>query len=149
MKKQINPTIKAHLVRGAFYLLLLVGVCAIPFALAQGNSAKATASEQSATHKAFAPVKLPRTNARPIAVGSGSDGLQSKSLTGSSLHPFDVRPAPYLPRLSQVPQKTSGASASHVIPVLRPPKAPQVVLYDQYNNNGPNATLSATFTDLH
>src|SRR5262245_3416082 len=35
MKKQINPTIKAHLIRGAFYLLLLVTVCAIPFVLAQ------------------------------------------------------------------------------------------------------------------
>src|SRR5215469_13319836 len=35
MKKQINPTIKAHLLRSAFYLLLLVTVCAIPFALAQ------------------------------------------------------------------------------------------------------------------
>ena len=35
MKKQINPTIKAHLIRGAFYLLLLVAVCAIPFALAR------------------------------------------------------------------------------------------------------------------
>src|SRR6476660_9785503 len=40
MKKQINPTIKAHLIRGAFYLLLLVAVCAIPFALAQRNSSK-------------------------------------------------------------------------------------------------------------
>ena len=27
MKKQINPTIKAHLIRGAFYLLLLLAVC--------------------------------------------------------------------------------------------------------------------------
>ena len=41
MKKQINPTIKAHLIRGAFYLLLLVAVCAIPFALAQRNSRQA------------------------------------------------------------------------------------------------------------
>ena len=40
MKKQINPTIKAHLIRGAFYLLLLVAVCAIPFALAQRNASK-------------------------------------------------------------------------------------------------------------
>ena len=40
MKKQINPTIKAHLIRGAFYLLLLVAVCAIPFALAQRNTLK-------------------------------------------------------------------------------------------------------------
>jgi hypothetical protein len=38
MKKQINPTIKAHLVRSAFYLLLLLAVCAIPFALAQSRS---------------------------------------------------------------------------------------------------------------
>ena len=27
MKKQINPNVKGHLIRGAFYLLLLVGVC--------------------------------------------------------------------------------------------------------------------------
>ena len=38
MKKQINPTIKAHLIRSAFYLLLLLGVCAIPFALAQSRN---------------------------------------------------------------------------------------------------------------
>ena len=38
MKKQINPTIKAHLIRSAFYLLLLLAVCAIPFALAQSRS---------------------------------------------------------------------------------------------------------------
>ena len=38
MKKQINPTIKAHLIRSGFYLLLLVAVCAIPFALAQSRS---------------------------------------------------------------------------------------------------------------
>ena len=37
MKKQINPTSKAHLVRSAFYLLLLVAFCVIPFALAQRN----------------------------------------------------------------------------------------------------------------
>src|SRR2546430_12312195 len=40
MKKQTNSTIKAHLIRGAFYLLLLVAVCAIPFALAQRNASK-------------------------------------------------------------------------------------------------------------
>ena len=42
MKKQINPTIKAHLIRSVFILLSLLAVCAIPFALAQRNS-----SEQS------------------------------------------------------------------------------------------------------
>ena len=40
MRKQINPIIRAHLIRGAFYLLLLVAVCVIPFALAQRTTAK-------------------------------------------------------------------------------------------------------------
>ena len=40
MKKQINPSIKAHLIRGAFYLVLLIAICAIPFALAQRNAGK-------------------------------------------------------------------------------------------------------------
>src|SRR6266513_2604380 len=35
MKKQITPSIKAHLMRGTFYLLLLLSVGAIPFALGQ------------------------------------------------------------------------------------------------------------------
>ena len=53
MKKQINPTIKAHLIRGAFYLLLLLAVCAIPFALAQSRS-RGT-SKQSVTKPAIKP----------------------------------------------------------------------------------------------
>ena len=40
MKKQINPTIKAHLIRSACYVLLLVAVCVIPLALAQRNTTK-------------------------------------------------------------------------------------------------------------
>ena len=114
----------------------------MPFALAQRNSVRSTAP------KALAPVKLARTNARPIAVPSGVGIVQPQSVTDGTLLSYDVRPAPFLPRLSQVPQKSSGAAATHVIPVLRPPKAPQIVLYDQYNNNGPNGSLSATFTDL-
>ena len=51
MKKQINPTIKAHLIRGAFYLLLLLAVCAIPFALAQSRS-RGTAKRSMATPNA-------------------------------------------------------------------------------------------------
>ncbi len=35
MKKQNNPSIKAHLLRSAFYVLLLLGVSVIPFALGQ------------------------------------------------------------------------------------------------------------------
>jgi Kelch motif len=39
MKKQINSTIKAHLLRSAFYVALLLAVCVIPFALAQRSAA--------------------------------------------------------------------------------------------------------------
>ena len=49
MKKQINPTIKAHLIRGAFYLVLLLAVCAIPFALAQRNTTKRSAAKPKPT----------------------------------------------------------------------------------------------------
>src|SRR5438552_14391308 len=38
MKKQINPSIKAQILRSAFILLSLVAVSAIPFALAQTRS---------------------------------------------------------------------------------------------------------------
>jgi predicted outer membrane repeat protein len=38
MKKQIHFTIKAHVIRGGAFYLLLVSVCAIPFALAQRNA---------------------------------------------------------------------------------------------------------------
>ena len=49
MKKQINPSIKAHLIRSAFYLLLLLAVCAIPFALAQRNTGGKYAASKNVT----------------------------------------------------------------------------------------------------
>ena len=42
MKKQINPNIKAHLIRSSFYVLLLLAFCVIPFALAQRNTTRPT-----------------------------------------------------------------------------------------------------------
>src|SRR5437868_11937506 len=38
-EKQINPSNKAHLIRGAFCVLVLLAVCVIPFALAQRTTA--------------------------------------------------------------------------------------------------------------
>ena len=35
MKVHAGPAIKAHLIRGAFYLLLFAAVCVVPFAFAQ------------------------------------------------------------------------------------------------------------------
>jgi len=49
--KKSNPSIKAQIVRSAFYLLLLLGICAIPFALAQrsfdGRTTSATSFKQT------------------------------------------------------------------------------------------------------
>jgi hypothetical protein len=42
----------------------------------------------------------------------------------------------------------AGFSRSHAPSAPAMPHAPMVVLYDQYNNPGANATLSATFTDF-
>ena len=55
MKKQTASTIKAHLIRGAFYLLLLVAVCAIPFALAQRNASKRSVAKPAAKPNAAIP----------------------------------------------------------------------------------------------
>src|SRR5882724_9558163 len=43
MKQCINPVIRAHLVRRACYLILLVAVCVIPFALGQRATTKQSA----------------------------------------------------------------------------------------------------------
>jgi predicted outer membrane repeat protein len=40
MKKEINPTVKAYLARGTLYLLLLLAVCVVSFALAQRTTVK-------------------------------------------------------------------------------------------------------------
>src|SRR6266481_951875 len=56
--KKSNPTIKAQIVRSAFYVLLLLGICAIPFALAKrsfdGRTTPATPSKQTQTTLSFA-----------------------------------------------------------------------------------------------
>src|SRR5436305_6766425 len=39
MKKQSNPSIKAHFLRGVFYLFPFLAVCAIPFVFGQRQSA--------------------------------------------------------------------------------------------------------------
>ena len=67
MKKQINPSIKAYLIRSAFYLLLLLGVCAIPFALAQRQATK-RAVAQSTFQKPDSAANLPE--AAPPATGA-------------------------------------------------------------------------------
>jgi hypothetical protein len=45
MKKQTKSNIKAHLIRSSFYVLLLLAVCVIPFALAQRNTIRRAVSK--------------------------------------------------------------------------------------------------------
>src|SRR6266480_6569817 len=72
MKKQINPTIKGHLFGSAFYLLLLLAVCVIPFALGQRTTTK-----QSAV---AVPLFL---GSAPVSPLSGSDAPFTFNNTGS------------------------------------------------------------------
>ena len=154
MKKQINPTIKAHLIRGAFYLLLLVAVCAIPFALAQRNKlsstkAQATKAPPTKAQIAAASGKVLQSGARSAATRlSGVHKAVSKPNADSRLLPYDVRSAPSLPRTSQVPLRNISTLNAHAIRVPRQPKAPQVVLYDQYDNATGEATGSQEFPDF-
>ncbi len=89
MKKQINPTIKAHLIRGAFYLLLLLAVCAIPFALGQRNAKKSAAKPNVAAGLKVAQAAAPSNGAIP-----GSLVMPRKPATVDSHLPYDVRALP-------------------------------------------------------
>jgi len=85
MKKQINPTIKAHLVRGAFYLLLLLAVCAIPFVLAERGGtresiAKSAVTKQTANGAQFTSAKA--TLARLSALGLPMPKATANALPG-------------------------------------------------------------------
>ena len=114
MKKQTNSTTKAHLIRGAFYLLLLIAVCAIPFALAQRSVTSQT------TYPATAP---PSTEAMDV---TSSDSAEADAVA-------------VLPRL------LSGAARLPLLKLPPYPKAPDVVLYDQYDNPGTNSVSSQNF----
>src|SRR5439155_554104 len=136
MKKQINPTIKAHLLRSAFYLLLLVAVCAIPFALAQRNAAKRSLAKPVAGANVAANMEdLPRATG-PVTLPDAASGIVPSGNIG----------APLLGE--QAPTVSSGAIGVSKLGILPYPNAPQLILYDQYNNASTVASLSATFTDF-
>jgi cell division septation protein DedD len=66
MKKQINPTIKAHLLRSGFYVLLLLAVCVIPFALAQRDTKKTVTRPDRAVKTQFPKISSAVTGARSL-----------------------------------------------------------------------------------
>ena len=114
MKKQNDRTIKAHFIRSASYVLLLLAVCIIPFALAQRSANSRTVITNPATTQNL---------------------------------PFDRGAAPPAADVNVVPAMSSASSR---VPLEIPPypKAPQVILYDQYNNASGTGTLSTRFSDV-
>jgi hypothetical protein len=150
MKKQINPTIKAHLIRSAFYITLLLAVCVIPFALAQRNTPKTGRSAKSLqkARSVARPAMVPNTKLARNGTLSGAPASLVGAQGKPAAMPYDVRPAPVLPRTSQVPQTTSGPTGAHLLRVLPQPKLPRVVLYDQYDNSSGIATFSGTLVDF-
>jgi hypothetical protein len=84
MKKQHNPSIKAHLLWSALILLSLLVVCAIPFALAQRNATTRTWAKRSVgasahSTKTSGPAgpapEIPNSNIGDVAVGVDYDKL--------------------------------------------------------------------------
>jgi len=95
MKQQINPTIKAHLIRAGFYLLVLLAFCVIPFALAQSRS--------RGTGKQTVAVK-------PL----------SRTVAWSPLLPYDVRRPPRLQHPAQFHLRSSNYPIGTVGPTCTP-----------------------------
>src|SRR6478672_7817966 len=95
MKKQINPTIKAHLIRGAFYLILLVAVCAIPFALAARNTAagrmsRTVSNPNSARIPALTPASAFRIPAPKLPKAKTGHGIVRSLLANIPLFTYMI-----------------------------------------------------------
>jgi N-acetylneuraminic acid mutarotase len=157
MKKQINPTIKAHLIRSAFYVILLLAVCVIPFALAQRNTTNRSVSKPKATANLAAAGKqtgAPASTGAVSAAQAQPRGLPANALKfpystirdrGTSTSKATRASAGASKRVSQTPQKASGPVPAHAMRVPPAPKGVLVPLYDQYDNAGPASTGSQNF----
>ena len=81
MKKQNDRTIKAHFIRSALYVLLLLAVCVIPFALAQRNANNRSVAPAPSRNfnPAIAPPSTEADQAQPTqpTVSSGAIGVPS------------------------------------------------------------------------
>ena len=128
VKKQINPSINAHLLWNALILLSLLAICAIPFALAQSRS-RGTAQQN---------VVQPVANPNPAA------NVYSPFSSARAPEPAEANPG----GKSKFPTKTIGARGVARLPIVPYPKAPQVVLYDQLSNAGSVGTSSQEFPDV-
>ena len=95
MKKQMNSTIKARLIRSAFYsLLLLLAVCAIPFALAQprhrGTSKQSVAKPTVSSSRAIGISRTPILPAPKLPASILYDQLNNPGTNSTSSQNFEA-----------------------------------------------------------
>jgi hypothetical protein len=91
MKKQLNPTIKAHLIRSALYFLVLLGVLAIPFALAQRNYTVRQKVAAPSKHVSAPPARTDTHHAAGISLGK-TFPLTHASVSDNNLGPITATP---------------------------------------------------------
>jgi hypothetical protein len=116
MKKQINLSIKAHLIRGAFYLLLLIGICATPFALAQRNAGyqnvmRSPVGAKYASQRLLFPYSSIRERKSALAVPAGATPTPTPTASPIPTATPTASPTP-TPTASASPTPTATASAS-------------------------------------
>ena len=85
MKKQNNRTIKAHFIRSALYVLLLLAVCVIPFALAQRNANNRSVAP--ATSRNFNPATAPPSTEADQSTDDGRQRNYRRSVYAFRLFP--------------------------------------------------------------
>ncbi len=104
MKNQLNPNLKAQLLRGAFLLLLLLAVCVIPLALGQRLISKPPSKENPTGTVCFPPAwtagpDMPSTGVRMVGEYLPANGkfyaVGGRSMDGVGndfAHPFEYDP---------------------------------------------------------
>ena len=105
MKTQINPNIKAQLLRGALFLLLLLAVCVIAIALGQRLNGAPSPNEKPSGGVCFPPAwtagpDMPSTGVRMVGVYFQANGkfyaVGGRSMDGIGndlTHPFEYDPS--------------------------------------------------------
>ena len=146
MKKQINPTIKAHRIRGAFYLLLLLAVCAIPFALAQRNATGQNITDSVLTHvQSQTPDGIDCDSAPGIVIHD--DGMLESAIGADPALVTEMRVVDkFTP--SSYPASYSSVCLDFVVLKDGPPTYPiDVVVFDDDGPGGAPGTLLGELND--
>lgn len=102
MKKQSNPTIKAHLIRSALYLFSLLAICAIPFAVAQRNSVKQNRQLRKALGQSH-----------PVTI---SDDIQAPDPTCTPSYTFALSGTPFVSGVTDIGNHCDNCGTAITLP---------------------------------